>query len=101
LRQAENLVYTLDFSIADSTFKDTGPVTLTFFVNDRIIGTRRYTLPGTYHFEQPVPPNWVEAGKEATLAAEIDKVWVAPQDGAKLGFILSRIGLQQDSAKHP
>jgi hypothetical protein len=98
LRQAENLVYTIDFSIADATFKETGPVTLTFFVNDRALGSARYTSPGTYHFEQPVPPNWIQADKESTLGAEIDKVWVAPQDGVKLGMILSRIGLRQEKS---
>jgi hypothetical protein len=103
LRQADNLVYTIDFSIADATFKETGPVTLTFFVNDHMLGSAHYTSPGTYHFEQPVPQGWVQAGKESTLAAEIDKVWVAPQDGAKLGFILSQIGLRQEKSdlKHP
>ena len=46
LRQAENLVYTMDFSIADTTFKDTGPVTLTFFVNDHMLDSAHYTAPG-------------------------------------------------------
>jgi len=26
------------------------------------------------------------------VALEIDKVWIAPGDGAKMGFILSRAG---------
>jgi hypothetical protein len=99
LRQVENLIYIIDFSIADATFKVTGPVTLKFFVNDHLLDSMAYSSPGTYHFEKPVPSNWVEAGKEATLSAEVDKVWVAPDDGAKLGFVLTRIGMRQDKSK--
>ncbi len=99
LRRADNLVYTIDFSVADATFKGTGPVTLSFFVNDHELGSAHYDVPGVYHFEKPVPENWVEAGKDATLAAEVDKVWVSPEDGVKLGFILTRIGLRQDNSK--
>jgi hypothetical protein len=99
LRRADSLNYFIDFSIADATFKVTGPVTLKFFVNDHMLDSMRYEMPGTYHFEKPVPADWIEAGKDATLAAEIDKVWVAPQDGVKLGFILTRIGLHQDNSK--
>ena len=99
LRKVENLEFTMDFSVADATFKSTGPVTFRFFVNDHELGSANYTMPGVYHFEKPVPENWLEAGKDATLAAEVDKVWVAPEDGAKLGFILTRIGLRQDNTK--
>jgi hypothetical protein len=99
VRHVEDLVFTIDFSVADATFKSTGPVTLTFLVNDHELGSEHYTAPGVYHFEKPVPENWLEAGKDATLAAEVDKVWVAPEDGAKLGFILTRIGLRQDNSK--
>jgi hypothetical protein len=91
----ENLIYTIDFTLPEVTFKTTGPVTLTFYVNDRALDHVRYEKPGQLHFEKPVPADWVTPGKETTLAAEIDKVWVSPQDGAKLGFILTRIGLTQ------
>jgi hypothetical protein len=99
LRKAENLMYIIDFSIADATFKSTGPVTMTFFVNDHLLGSDRYTAPGSYHFEKLVPAEWLEAGKDATVGAEVDKVWVSPEDGVKLGFILTRIGLRQENSK--
>ncbi len=99
LRHVENLEFIMDFSVADATFKSTGPVAFTFFVNDHELGSANYTMPGVYHFEKPVPESWLEADKDATLAAEVDKVWVAPEDGAKLGFILTRIGLRQDNSK--
>jgi hypothetical protein len=91
----QGLHYTIDFSIAEATLKDTGPVTLTFLVNDHALDSVRYATAGDYHFEKAVPAEWVEPGKETLLAVSIDKVWIAPADGAKLGFILTRIGLTQ------
>ena len=98
-RTADNLNYTIDFSIADTTLKETGPVTLRFFVGEHALDSARYTAPGTYHFEKALPGGWVEAGKEVTVGASINKVWTSPNDGAKLGFILTRIGLRQGAAK--
>ncbi|HLH44175.1 MAG TPA: hypothetical protein VKV74_14400 [Bryobacteraceae bacterium] len=92
----ENLRYVIDFTLADATFKSTGPVTLSFYVNDHLLDSVRYTESGTKHFEKPVPPEWVAADKEATVGAEIDKVWVAKGDGQRLGFILTSIGLKQE-----
>jgi hypothetical protein len=100
LRTNQMLHCIVDFAIAEATFKDTGPVTLTFFVNSHPIGTERYAAPGPQHFDKPVPPEWVEAGKEATVGAEIDKPWISPADHAALGFILTRMGLAQTGTNH-
>ena len=89
------LRYIIDFVLPEVTFKVTGPVTMTFLVNDHPLDSVRYTAFGEQHFEKVVPPEWVEPMKENLVAASIDKVWVAPVDGAKLGFILTRIGLTQ------
>lgn len=94
-RTNQGLRYVIDFSLPEATFKVTGPVTMTFLVNDHPLESVRYTASGEYHYEKAVPPNWVEPLNETMLAASIDKVWVAPGDGAKLGFILTRIGLTQ------
>jgi hypothetical protein len=75
------------------TFRETGPVSITFFVNGHELGTVRYDTSGSKVFEAPVPPSWLHPGAENTLSALIDKVYISKQDGAKLGFILSRIGL--------
>lgn len=95
VRSNENLKYVIDFTLPELTFKDTGPVTVTFTVNDHVLGRARYTSSGTRHFEKTVPPDWVEVGKDATVGAEVDKVWVSKDDGARFGMILTRIGLTQ------
>jgi hypothetical protein len=95
LRSNENLKFVIDFTLPEVTFKDTGPVTVSFFVNDRLLGEEHYATPGVRHFEKYIPFSWVTPGQEATAAAEIDKVWVAKDDGATLGFIVTRMGITQ------
>jgi hypothetical protein len=95
VRTNQGLRYLIDFTLAEATLKDTGPVTITFLVNDRPLDSVRYTTAGEHHFEKAVPAEWIEPMKETLVAASIDKVWTAPADGVKLGFILMRIGLTQ------
>ncbi len=95
LKSTLNLHYHIEFTLPDVTFKETGPVNVTFFVNDQVLDKVRYDQPGAKVFDKPVPERLLKQMSENTLAAEIDKVWVSKDDGQKLGFILSRIGLQR------
>jgi hypothetical protein len=89
----EGLKYVIDFAIPEVTLKETGPVTLTFFVNDHVVGSMRCEKDGNQHFEKAVPAEWVPTGQDALVGAEIDKVWIAPADKAQLGFLLISLGL--------
>ena len=93
IRSLAGLKYTIDFTVAEVTFKDTGPVTIAFTVNDHVLDRVRYTAQGHQHFEKRIPAEWLALDQYAILGAEIDKMWVSKIDGARLGFILSRIGL--------
>jgi len=96
LQATHKLVYSIEFAIAESTFQQTGPVTLSLLVNDHLLDRVRYTSPGPRRFEKPVPAEWLEADRDATLAAEVDKTWKPPQPGGMpLGFILVALGLEQ------
>jgi len=88
----DKLKLSCDFALWDTAFKQTGPVELSFFINDHLLDKVRYTSPGTKHFEKPVPPGWLNTDVETTVTASIDKPYTAPQDGKKFGFILVRIG---------
>lgn len=92
-RSTDKLLFWVDFAVPEVTFKETGPVTISFFVNDHLVDRKRYTAFGPQHIEKPIPPAWVTAQKENIISAEIDKVWTSPADGVKLGFILNVIGL--------
>lgn len=96
LNSRQKLVYSMDFVIAESTFQQTGPVTLSLFVNDHLLDRVRYATPGPRRIEKPIPAEWLAPDQNATLAAEIDKVWTPPQPGGTpLGFILVSLGLRQ------
>jgi hypothetical protein len=94
VRAIKNLRYTIDFTLPEVTFKDTGPVTIAFTVNDRVLDRVRYAEAGHQHFEKDVPPDWVPIDTEAIVGAEIDKMWIDPDGGRKYGFILTRMGLR-------
>jgi hypothetical protein len=95
VRSTDNLKYVIDFTIAEITFKETGPVTVAFTVNGRELDRVHYTSPGAKHFEKAVPAGWLAENKEAVAGAEIDKLWTSKGDGARFGFILTRIGFTQ------
>src|SRR5689334_21058101 len=52
IRSNENLHYLIDFTIPGATFEQTGPVTLSFYVNDHLLDRAVYTSPGVHHFEK-------------------------------------------------
>lgn len=81
-----------DFALWDEGFKQTGPLELSFFVNGHLLDKVKYTTPGNKHFEKPVPAEWLSTDTETTISVDVDKLYVAPQDGVKFGFILTRIG---------
>ena len=83
---------TVDFSIIEATFKQTGPVTISFAVNGKLLGQAHCRKPGDYHFEKEVPASWLSTSAFTDVTAQADKVYVSPGDQAQLGFILYRIG---------
>jgi hypothetical protein len=91
----EDLKLSVDLTLWDVAFRQTGPVELTFLVNGHTLDKIRYTTPGAKHFEKPIPPDWLASDVESTVSITVDKLYTAPQDGAKFGFILSQIGFSR------
>jgi len=81
--------FSAEFAIAEITFKDTGPVTMTISVNGHELDKTTYSQFGAQHFEKPVPEAWLRAKAENLVVMEIDKLWVAPADKVTFGFILT------------
>ena len=65
------------------------------YVNGRTLDKIQYSTPGEKHFEKPIPADWLVTDVESTISINIDKLYIAPQDGEKFGFILSRIGFSR------
>jgi hypothetical protein len=92
LESTKGLKLVWDFSVAEVTFKETGPVTVSFYVNGRPVGRLPCPKPGDYKFEQPVRQELLRANEYNTIAAQADKLWVSQTDGVKLGFTMTRAG---------
>ena len=82
----------VDWSVVEDTFKDTGPVTVKFFVEDHLLGEQRADKPENFVFEKPVPEAWLTTDRPVLVKMELDKLWTSPTDGAKRGFILTKLG---------
>ncbi len=92
LARVDRLRFSIDFAIWDEGMRQTGPVTLRFFVNDHPLAERRYDTPGVKHFDEAVPAGWLTPLTPATAAVAIDKLYVSPRDGLRFGIILVRMG---------
>jgi len=90
----QKLKLSVDFSLWPTAFEQTGPVELTFSVNERQLDNVRYTTPGSKHFEKLIPSDWLTTDTDSTISIAIDKMFVG-EDGKKFGFILSGAGFVQ------
>jgi hypothetical protein len=95
LKSVSGYKFHIALAVADDTFKETGPVTITFLVNGHALESVTYDSPGQKTFEKDVPGSYLKEMSQNRLAAEIDKVWKSPGDNLPLGFIILRMGLVQ------
>jgi hypothetical protein len=83
------------FSLPERTLRETGPVTLTFTVNGKLLDRLRCEKPGEQHYAHDVPPGMLRPGAINLVAIDPDPVWVSKADGGRLGFILSSAGFTE------
>jgi hypothetical protein len=84
--------FVMDFALPETTFRATGPVTLSISLNGRAFDHPRFDHPGQQHYEHDVPPQLLRADAINLVAIDPDKLYTAPADSVKLGFPLSRVG---------
>lgn len=92
LDRTEGLKFAMFFGFPEYNFKQTGPVTLSFFINGRLLDKVRYDTPGDRQYEKRVPAAWLKKGEFTIVRIQADPPWVAPVDKVKLGFVLHRAG---------
>ncbi|MGB9605020.1 MAG: hypothetical protein ACP5U2_00400 [Bryobacteraceae bacterium] len=92
LASTGRLRFVMEFAIPEVTFAQRGPVVIWVWVNGRLLDRSRYEKGGEFRLEKPVPTEWLRTDLHNYVTLEIDKPWVAPQDGARLGFILRSAG---------
>jgi hypothetical protein len=95
LPRQRGLKFVMDFAIPQRIFRETGPITLTVKINGKALDQIRVNSGGEQHYRKDVPPALIVPETENTVSLEPDKVWTSKQDGAVLGFILSRAGFTE------
>jgi len=89
-----HLLFTADFSVPEVTFRQRGPVTISIYINNHLLDRSRYEKGGAFHLEKLVPSGWLRTDMNNFVRMEIDRLWVSPDDGARLGFILTSAGFR-------
>jgi hypothetical protein len=84
--------FMMDFALPETTFRATGPVTLSISLNGRPFDRPRFDHPGQQHYEHDVAPQLLRADAINLVAIDPDKLYTSPADGVELGFPLSRVG---------
>jgi len=86
--------FNADVTVPETSFRETGPVTITVVVNHRELGQWRFESPGHKIINLPVPDGWLRIDIENMIEMPIDKTFVAPGDDNKpRGFVLTSVGL--------
>ena len=85
-----NTKFSMDFVIHSGTFKETGPVHLTVFVNGQKVGEKTYTAAENQNFTAAVPETALRDDGIALVETTLDKYYKAPEDAQKLGYLFLR-----------
>jgi hypothetical protein len=92
LPAAPGLQFTMEFTLPESTFKDTGPVTLSISINGKAFDRVRCEHAGQQSYRHAVPAELLRGNAINLVAIDPHPIWLSPSDGERLGFILSRAG---------
>jgi hypothetical protein len=94
LGRVENVKLVVRFALPKESHETLLPITIGYFVNDRLLDKVAYRRTGLLEFSKPVPKEYLAAGGENRIRCEISPVYIAQADKAKLGMILSEIGFE-------
>jgi hypothetical protein len=94
LRSAGDSRFTAQIAIPEVTFRATGPVRITYFIDGRSLGSIHCDHPGKFDVDQALPAGWVEADQYVHVTFETDRHWVSPEDGAQLSFQIFETGFR-------
>lgn len=95
LLEPEGWEFQVNFTLAESTWKSTGPVGLRVLLNGEVLGTAAGLGQGRHEKRWAVPSALIKPKAENIVRLELDKVLVAEGDGVKLGMILEAAGFKK------
>ena len=86
----------MNFAFPDDSHKALLPITVKYFVNEKLLDTVVYRQSGVLEYRKPVPGEWLKVNEDNRIRCEVSPVYVAQADGQKLAFVLSEIGLEHE-----
>jgi len=92
LTNRENKKLVVKFVVVSQTFSQTGPFRIEFLVNGQPVGSMRCQEAGEHVFEAPVPREILSVAEETRVQIRVEKYWVSPLDGNRLGVQLMEAG---------
>lgn len=93
--EAEPWLFHAGFTVPGVLLQRVGTVTLTFLVNGHVLGSRSYSKDGHYEFTEPISPEILQRADPVVFGFDVDPVYIAEGDGAKLGVLLETIGFRK------
>jgi hypothetical protein len=88
LSSVEHHLFSEHFMLPLETLKQTGPLLVDFYVNGHLLDRARFAKDGEVIYQHEVPVDWLKAGSLTAVRMEVHNPYIAPRDGARLGFIL-------------
>jgi hypothetical protein len=95
LPEVGRINFEMDFSFPENTFRQTGPVTMTFAINGQVFDRVRYDKPGQQQYSHAVPGGLVRANAVNLVAITPDRTARQPGGGEELGFVLTSAGFTE------
>ena len=86
----------VNFAFPEESHRPLLPITVRYFVNDKLLEAVVYKQAGVLEFRKPVPAEWLLENADNLIRCEISPVYVAKADGMKLSMIVSELGLERD-----
>jgi hypothetical protein len=84
--------FSMELSIPESNFKQTGPLQVSFWIDEEPCGTHVFPEPGD-HKASIALPKPIPAGKVVKVRMHVHNPYIAGFDHARLGFVLVSAGL--------
>ena len=93
----EDVKFVMHFVIPDVVLAQTGPLTLSVWINAKRLGQQIYKTPWTEQtFEQSVPADFFGLYRLTAVEIRTDKHFITPNEGVKLGFLLVDAGFASE-----
>jgi hypothetical protein len=84
----------VNFALPEESHKPLLPVTVRYYVNDKLLDTVVYRQAGMIEYRKTVPGEWLSTENDNLVRCETSPVYVAKADGVKLSMIVAEIGLE-------